>query len=80
VDVPVAPASGYTAGDVELVPQTTYVLRVTGDDGAVRYGAVRVALLGFDQNDDAIMIFDWAYQSQAGNPNLAPTTSGLPLR
>jgi hypothetical protein len=33
---------------------------------------IRVTLLGFDQDDAAIMIFDWAYQLQAGNPNLAP--------
>jgi len=55
-----------------LYPQTTYVLRVVGDDGLKHYGAIRVTLLGFDQNDAAIMIFDWAYQLQAGNPNLAP--------
>ena len=46
--------------------------RVVGDDGLDHYGAMRVTLLGFDQDDAAIMIFDWAYQLQAGNPNLAP--------
>jgi hypothetical protein len=53
-----------------LSPQTTYVMRVIGDDGGEHYGAMRVAMLGYDQNDHAIMIFDWAYQLQAGNPNL----------
>jgi len=31
---------------------------------------IRVELLGFDQDDNALMIFDWAYQIQAGNPDL----------
>ena len=55
-----------------MYPQTTYVLRVVGDDGALHYGTVRVTLLGFDQEGAALMIFDWAYQLQAGNPNLTP--------
>lgn len=72
VDVPVAPLSGYSTVDVAVTTQESYVLRVIGDDGLTHYGVVRVDLLGFDQNDDAIMIFDWAYQIQASNPNLAP--------
>lgn len=67
-----APLAGYTNLDMPFYPQSTYVLRVTGDDGLSHYGAIRVTLLGFDQDDAAIMIFDWAYQLQAGNPNLAP--------
>ena len=70
----VAPTSGYTLFDVSVVPQTTYVMRVRGNDGATHYAVVRITLQGFDQNDDAIMIFDWAYQLQAGNPNLSPLT------
>jgi hypothetical protein len=71
-----APLSGYTDLDMPLYPQTTYVLRVVGDDGLDHYGAIRVTLLGFDQDGAAIMIFDWAYQLQAGNPNLAPKEAG----
>ena len=71
-DVSVAPTSGYSTLDMELLPQTSYVLRVMGDDGLMHYGVIRVELLGSDQNGDPIMIFDWAYQLQAGNPNLAP--------
>ncbi len=67
-----APLDGYTKLDMPLYPQTTYVLRVIGNDGLTHYGAIRVTLLGFDQDDAAIMIFDWAYQLQAGNPKLAP--------
>ena len=70
-----APTSGYTTLDVALAPQTTYVLRVRGDDGQNHYGAVRVSLLGFDGSDRAIMIFDWAYQLRPGDPSLAPPPS-----
>jgi hypothetical protein len=69
-DVERAPTSGYVTQDVGLTPQTSYVLRVRGDDGLVHYGVIRVVLLGFDQNDRALMIFDWAYQLQANNPAL----------
>lgn len=69
-DVSVAPTTGYSTADMELQPQTTYVLRVIGDDGFAHYGAIRVVLLGSDQNGDPIMIFDWAYQLQPGNPSL----------
>lgn len=72
VDLPVAPSSGYLVQDVNLVAQESYVLRVIGNDAQVHYGVIRVTLLGFDQNSDPIMIFDWAYQLQPGNLNLAP--------
>jgi hypothetical protein len=67
-----APLTGYTTLDMQLYPQSTYALRVVGDDGMDHYGAIRVTLLGFDQDGAAIVIFDWAYQLQAGNPALAP--------
>jgi hypothetical protein len=70
--VDVAPLTGYTTFDMPLYAQSTYVLRVTGDDGQQHYGTIRVELLGYDQDGAAIMIFDWAYQLQAGNPNLSP--------
>ncbi|MEX2467613.1 MAG: hypothetical protein WD995_11940 [Gemmatimonadota bacterium] len=74
VDATLAPTSlvSYTDAPVELVPEHTYHLRVFGDDGEIHYGAVRVVMQGFDQNGDGIVIFDWAYQLQAGNPELAP--------
>ncbi len=72
VDLSVAPTSGYSTQDVALEPQTSYTLRVRGDDGLTHYAVIRVTLLGFDQDDDALMIFDWAYQLQADNPNLSP--------
>ena len=70
-DVSVAPTSGYVATDVELLPQTSYVLR-QGSGANANYGVIRVVFQGSDQNGDPIMIFDWAYQLQPGNPNLAP--------
>ena len=75
VDVSRAPtdAGSYTTDDVALVPQTSYVLRYRGDDGRLRYGVVRVSLQGFDQNGDALMIFDWAHQIQPDNPDLGIT-------
>ncbi len=76
VDVPVAPATGYSLADVELLPQTSYVMRVLGDDAAFHYGVIRVEMLGFDQDGDALMIFDWAYQLQAGNPDLMTERGG----
>ncbi|HUP52520.1 MAG TPA: hypothetical protein VM198_08590 [Longimicrobiales bacterium] len=69
-DVSVAPSSGYTAADVSLAVESSYVLRVIGADGLTHYGVIRVTHLGLDQNSDAIMIFDWAYQLQEGNRNL----------
>lgn len=78
VALDVAPATGYLERDVGLLPQTTYVMRVPAQGGE-RVAAIRVQLLGFDQNDDPLMIFDWAYQLQVGNPNLAPAHQG-PLR
>ncbi|GMV05441.1 MAG: hypothetical protein AMXMBFR53_17190 [Gemmatimonadota bacterium] len=70
VDVTRAPTSGYVAQDLGIEAQTTYLLRVRGDDGLIHYGAIRVQLLGFDQDGNALMIFDWAYQLQANNPEL----------
>ncbi|NNK62749.1 MAG: hypothetical protein HKO98_06010 [Gemmatimonadetes bacterium] len=67
----VAPTSGYQAVDLALFTQTTYVLRIPGNGGD-RFAVIRVELLGFDQAGDPLMIFDWAYQLQVGNPNLAP--------
>jgi hypothetical protein len=76
VSLDVAPAQGYVVADLELLPETTYVLRVPGDDGQLRYAALRIQLLGFDQEGAALAIFDWAHQLQPGNPNLAPTAPG----
>ncbi|MDT8342609.1 MAG: hypothetical protein RQ751_13945 [Longimicrobiales bacterium] len=77
VALDLAPTSGYVAVDLWLQPGSTYVLQVPGDDGLLRFGAIRVEMLGFDQEGDPLMIFDWAFQLQPGNPALAPAA---PLR
>jgi hypothetical protein len=80
VDVVTAPGSGYTTQDVPVASQTSYVLRVRGDDGRVHYGIIRVATLGFDQDDNALMVFDWAYQLVPDDRNLAPALGRITLR
>ena len=49
----------------------TYMFRVPGFGGGLNYGAVRVTLVGQDQSGNQVMVFDWAYQIQEGNPNLS---------
>ena len=71
-DVTIAPATNYTDGAVELFASTTYVIRTDEGGGNFNYGAIRVEFLGFD-GSDAIMIFDWSFQLQSNNPNLAPS-------
>ena len=46
------------------------MFHVPGDDGQMRYGAVRTSHSGGCQ-EGYIIIFDWAYQTQAGNPQLS---------
>ena len=70
VDVTSAPTSGYVTLDMLLEAQASYVLRVIGNDGEAHYGVIRLDLLGYDQDNNALMIFDWAYQVQVGNPDL----------
>ncbi len=65
-----APLSGYGSLDIAVQPEFTYMWRVVDGDSVVHYGAVRVTLLGTDQTGAALMIFDWAYQLQGGNPQL----------
>ena len=65
-----APTSGYLSEDVHLETGFTYMFYVPGDDEEMRYGAVRPSLAG--TCPDHFVIFDWAYQTQAGNPGLSP--------
>ena len=65
-----APMSGYSSGRAALDAGFTYMFRVPGDDGETRFGAVRATLIGVDQDGHELIIFDWAYQTQAGNPSL----------
>ncbi len=66
----VAPRSGYAPAPIEAGPSLAYVFRVNGEDGEVRYGLVRIAFVGVDQAGRELAVFDWAYQTQPGNPRL----------
>jgi len=65
-----APTSAYISQDVHLEAGYTYMFHVPGDDGKMRYGAVRPTFT--DACPEYFAIFDWAYQTQAGNPGLSP--------
>ena len=66
-----APELGYLEEDVAIEAGYTYIFHVPGDDGEMRYGAVRVTHYSSCPDDDRFVIFDWAYQTQAGNPHLS---------
>jgi hypothetical protein len=66
----VAPTGGYSTAAIEVQPEFSYVFRVTGDDGQIHYGVIRATLLGTDQNGKDLLIFDWAYQTVANEPQL----------
>ncbi|MFL5576534.1 MAG: hypothetical protein ACJ79S_11255 [Gemmatimonadaceae bacterium] len=72
--IDVAPArSAFAAGAIEAVPGYAYVFELQLADG-LHYGAVRVSHVGRDY-----LIFDWAYQSDRGNPELNRVTSSRPI-
>ncbi len=63
--IDIAPLSGFESSAIEAVPGYAYVFAVTYPDGT-HYGALRVTHATSDY-----MIFDWAYQSAPGNPELS---------
>ncbi|TVP46857.1 MAG: hypothetical protein EA350_06195 [Gemmatimonadales bacterium] len=75
-EVTIAPSSNYGSGDIGLAPGFSYVLRMPDGAGNWYHGVVRITHTGFAQ-DGAIVIFDWAFQLQAGNPALTPA-EGVP--
>jgi hypothetical protein len=69
-DVPRAPAaSAFQTAAVPASSGFTYVFRVTGDDGRVHYGKVRVLGAG-KVNGRNVLIFDWAYQLRPDETSL----------
>lgn len=68
----VAPAAGYSSAPVRVNPEFSYIFRVPST-GGVRYGVIRVQLLGSDQTGRRLMIFDWAYQTRVNEPRLGIT-------
>lgn len=65
-----APASGFVNTPVALSPESSYVIAFTGNTGATHYGVVRVQLLGSDQQNRSLMVFDWSLQLVPNEPRL----------
>ena len=55
----------YDPTPIEASPGMGYVFEMDGGDGFLRYGAVRVTHVG-----QTFLIFDWAFQTDPGNPEL----------
>jgi hypothetical protein len=70
--IDIAPISGFSAVPITVVPGYGYVFEMDGGDGFARYGALRPTHVGTEY-----MIFDWAYQTDPGNPELQ-IRGGLP--
>lgn len=64
--IDVAPESGYARSAIQAVPGYGYVFRMLGGDRYYRFGAVRVT-----HASSRYVIFDWSYQTDPGNPELA---------
>jgi hypothetical protein len=65
-----APASGFGTGALQARPGFGYVFKLQKADG-VHFAALRVAFLAADY-----VVFDWAYQSGIGNPELSRAGTG----
>jgi hypothetical protein len=55
----------YRITGIEALPGFGYVFEMDGGDGFQRYGALRVTHVG-----QTFIIFDWAFQTDPGNPEL----------
>ncbi|MGE3615391.1 MAG: hypothetical protein AB7L66_05905 [Gemmatimonadales bacterium] len=64
-DIDLAPLGGYGRTPLELEPGFGYVVRIDPGDGFYRFGAIRVSHEGPN-----LVIFDWSYQTDPGNPEL----------
>ena len=71
-DVDVSPTQGFTVKFVEAIIGHTYAFLTPNGN----YAKVRVTHLKMDLTDDDVreawMVFEWAYQLQPDNPELAP--------
>ena len=64
-DIDVAPLTGFDVTGIQAVPGWGYVFEMPGGDGYLRFGALRPTHVSKDY-----VIFDWAYQTDPGNPEL----------
>ena len=69
VAVTTAPAAGCSTGAVALNPENSYVLALSSG-GRTYYAVVRAQLLGTDQQNRSLMVFDWALQLIPGETRL----------
>ena len=58
----------YRTSGILAIPGYGYVFEMDGGDGFKRYGAVRVTHVG-----QTLLILDWAFQTDPGNPELIVT-------
>ena len=77
--IDIAPVSGYSTVGLSAEPGFGYVFEMDGGDQFARFGALRVTHVGTQ-----FIIFDWAYQTDPGNPELSvsggrQTSDGGPL-
>lgn len=64
--IDVAPVTGYSTAAIQARPGFGYVFQMDGGDGFARFGGIRVTHVGRD-----LLVFDWSYQSDPGNPELS---------
>ncbi|MEE8062605.1 MAG: hypothetical protein V3T16_12290 [Gemmatimonadales bacterium] len=60
-----APVQQYQATTIQALAGWGYVWAMDGGDGFARFGSLRVTHVGRD-----LIIFDWAFQTDPGNPEL----------
>lgn len=65
------PDNVFTRTPQAVLPGDGYVVRLMAD-GALHYGAIRITHVGRDY-----VIFDWAYQTDPGNPELTRTVGAF---
>ena len=76
-DVDASPTKGFTFGAVEAITGHTYCILTRENNYAkIRVTDVRIDFVG-NEIVDAWVVFDWAYQLQVGNPELAPAKKGI---
>ncbi len=61
----------YRTSGILAIPGFGYVFEMDGDDGFLRYGALRVTHVG-----QTFLIMDWAFQTDPGNPELIVWSGG----
>jgi hypothetical protein len=66
-DIDAAPLTGFARTAREALVGWGYVFQMDGGDGFLRFGGLRVTHVG--QN---VIIFDWSFQRDRGNPELTP--------